>query len=109
MRPSTALNSLIHLVCFVSFSYQLSELLLGYLDPGPARLHTVLQNKNLSEANISLVFKICYTPSYNNSLLKLAGYDNVMNYFLGVNDTGSKTFIGWAGENKTCDIAGKKN
>ena len=107
MGPNTALNTLTHLLCFAIFSYQIYVLLMGYQEPGPARLHTVLQNKNLTEANVSLVFKICYTPSYNTSVLQSAGYENVMTYFLGVNDIESKTVIGWAGENKTWDIAGR--
>ena len=107
MTPRYILTLLLYSICFGFFSYQLSVLLLGYLDPGPARLHTVLQNKNLSEANVSLVLKICYTPSYNNTLLNLTGYDNVMTYFLGVSGpAGSNKSIGWAGENKTEDVAG---
>ena len=78
-----------------------------YLSPGTDRLQTVLENKNLSQANISLVFKICYIPSYNNTVLKEAGYPSALTYFLGTNKSGESVFIGWAGQDKNMDVAGK--
>ena len=106
MRSSRAPLVLIHIVCFGFFFYQFSFLISGYLSPGPDRLHTVLENKNLSEANLSLVFKVCYSPSYDLSVLNAAGYRDDIVYFVGVNESGSSDVIGWAGKNKTADIAG---
>ena len=106
MLSSRALLILIHLLCFGFFSYQMSVQISSYLDPGPDRLHTVLENKNLTQANISLVFKVCYTPSYNIAVLSASGYPTALDYFMGTNKSGSGTFIGWAGANKSLDVAG---
>ena len=106
MVSSTAFNVFIHLFCFVIFFYQFSVLISNYLNPGTDRLQTVLENKNLSQANISLIFKICYTPPYNNSVLNEAGYPSALMYFLGQGDYRSG-FLGWAGQNKTLDVAGR--
>ena len=106
MLSSRALLILIHLLCFGFFSYQMSVQISSYLDPGPDRLHTVVENQDLDGANISLVFKVCYNPSYNISVLNSAGYSNAMLYFLGTNK-GNQMFIGWTGENQTWDVAGK--
>ena len=108
MSPGYILTLLLHFICFGFFFFQLSNLMSNYLDPGPDRLHTVLENKNLSQANISLVFKVCYTPSYNKTVLQEAGYSSgVLAYFMGTNRSRSRDFIGWAGENKNLDIAGR--
>ena len=108
MAFSTALQVFIHLLCFGFFSYQLSVLMSHYLNPGPDRLHTALENQNLSQANISLVFKICYNPPYNISVLNEAGYPSALMYFLGQRYYGTG-LVGWAGQNKTMDVAGRKS
>ena len=107
MSPRYILILLIHFVCFGFFSYQFSVLISNYLNPGTDRLQTVLENKNLSQANISLVFKICYSSAYNNSVLEDAGYPSIMTYFLGSNSSGNGTFIGWGGQDKNMDVAGR--
>ena len=107
MTPSKTLLILINLFCFGFFFYQFSVVISHHLNPGPDRLHTVLENKNLSQANISLVFKDCYTPSYNKTVLKSAGYPSTMHYFLGLNQSGDGGFIGWAGISKTLDVTGR--
>ena len=106
MASSGAILVAIHFFCFGFFFYQFSVLMSHYLDPGPDRLHTVLENKNLTQANISLVFKVCYTPSYNIAVLNASGYPTALDYFMGTNKSGSGTFIGWAGANKSLDVAG---
>ena len=107
MASSTAFHVFIHLLCFGLFLYQFSVLMSHYLNPGPDRLQTVLENKNLSQANVSLVFKICYTPPYNNTVLNEAGYTSASSFFLGTKKSGSRDFIGWAGEDKNMDVAGR--
>ena len=108
MSPGYLLALLLHFICFGFFFFQLSNLMSNYLEPGPDRLHTVLENKNLSQANISLVFKVCYTPAYNISVLNASGYPTVINYFMGTDKSGGgENFIGWAGQNKTWDVAGR--
>ena len=107
MMSSRALLIFINLFCFGVFFYQISVQISHHLDPGPDRLHTVLENKNLSQANVSLVFKVCYTPSYNMSVLSQAGYNNTMYYFLGKTNSSNGGFIGWVGKNKTLDVAGE--
>ena len=107
MSPRYIPILLIYFVCFSFFFYQFSVLTSNYLNPGTDRLQTVLENKNLSQANISLLFKICYTPSYKVSVLNKSGYPSVMTYFLGTNRSGDDLFIGWAGQDKNLDVAGR--
>lgn len=110
MLPNKASPLLLHVFCFSFFSYQFTYVLKSYIDPGPDSLRTVLQDKDLSEANISLVFKVCYTPSYNLTILAAAGYTNLQNYLLGAVGTARKhTIVGWQGENKTLNSSGNYN
>ena len=107
MSPRYIPILLLYFVCFGFFSYQFSVLMSNYMNPGTDRLQTVLENKNLSQANISLLFKICYIPSYNIAVLKQSGYPSVMSYFMGTNKSGVGPFIGWAGQDKNMDVAGR--
>jgi hypothetical protein len=93
---------LVHLACTTFLLIQLWLVLWnGYVKPSVT--NTVVENKNLKDINFPLVFKICKSPGFNINALNEAGYDTIIDYFVGWSKY-NPPIHGWAGHTNTSGV-----
>ena len=95
---------LTNLICLTAFTIQFGSILQGYINPE----HTNIRVTERKITVFPLVFKICFSPSFNLSAIEDAGYDaryGSWHYFLGQSKYNS-SIVGWAGHTNTSGVRG---
>jgi hypothetical protein len=84
----------LHAGCTLLFAWQLASLSAGVIWPTHTVTSTV--NRNLSDIDFPVLFKICIKPGFNDTALREVGYNNSFDYFLGISKY-NRSLLGWAG------------
>jgi hypothetical protein len=95
---------LLHLACAAALLVQLGSVMWnGYIRPSVT--NPVVKEMKLKNMDFPVVFKICVTPGFNLTALNAMGYDDVLDYLLGISKYNS-TILGWAGHTNTSRVQG---
>ena len=85
---------LIRFACLVAFLLQITTLIAGMINPKETLIST--QKVDFDKIDFPLVFKICIKPGFNETELRILGYQNSLGYLFG-NSRYNESLFGWAG------------
>ena len=72
---------LVYIISIIAFSIQFGNLIGNYSKQTVT--NTNMEEKELKDIGFPLVLKICVTPGFNETAIKIAGYKNIFEFFLG--------------------------
>ena len=85
---------LIRFACLVAFLVQITTLIAGMVNPKETLIRT--EKVDFEKIDFPLVFKICVKPGFNETELRILGYQNSLGYLYGTSRFNESLF-GWAG------------
>ena len=109
MKGSSVRHAFVHhhalianLICLIAFIVQFGNILHGYISPEQTNIRVSEQNMS----TFPLVFKICFSPGFNESAVEEAGYNRSWDYFYGFSKY-NRSIVGWGGHTNTSGVRGE--
>ena len=94
---------LANLACLIGFCFQFGNVLDTYVHPTQTTI--TVTERNLQDSEFPLLFKICFTPSFNETAIEEVGYTSSYHYFSGKSKFNS-SFYGWTGHTSEGGVQG---
>jgi hypothetical protein len=104
MRDLSCRWLLVHFACTAALLVQLGFVFWnGYIRPSVT--NTVVEERDLQDMDLPVIFRICILPGFNDTALEEEGYGSITKYFKGESKY-NHSLLGWAGHTNTSGVRG---